>query len=132
MIASLLLLKIKIYTFQLNFSVSYRSMSDDAIFYVQQMSLMLESAQSKISAIPNNATSFLILNAMLNFANGNNYIPFLQTQEIIAHQILSSNDLQALSEQYDNTFLMPMRSMTGGFPELANKRNLFESKVRER
>ena len=71
----------------------------------------LKDAQSKIAAIPTNTSSFDILNGMLNFALKRNYPNFIETQEIIAKDIMNSTDLNALAEYYDKNFLIPMRAV---------------------
>lgn len=69
----------------------------------------VEAANAIIQALPKEFTTYKILNAMLNCVNGLEYEPFLQTQQIIAQEILQSQDLETLAFDYDDFFLMPMR-----------------------
>jgi hypothetical protein len=88
---------------------------------------------------------------MLNSCNGTEFEGFLQTKQVVIEDILRSNDLEELSELYDDCFLMPMRAIgarpcsrpTSATVRVQNqeysdsdssslKSNIFKSKVRER
>lgn len=104
---------------------------------------------TQIDGLVYSTTPFQILNAMLNSLDFTTYQPFSQFQQIIANEILSSTNLEELSEQYDDLFLVPMRAK-GGRPRSrpssatervqnqdepvssSSKSNAFKSKVRER
>ncbi|KAJ3273306.1 hypothetical protein HDV01_004523 [Terramyces sp. JEL0728] len=50
---------------------------------------------------------------MLNAPNYFQYKEFIKTSEVVAADILASNDLETLANEYDNLFLMPMRAKGG-------------------
>ena len=58
-------------------------------------------------------TAFQILDGMLNSLDATHYSNFQDTIDVVVTDILKSNDLQKLSEDYDKYFLMPMRSKSG-------------------
>jgi hypothetical protein len=83
--------------------------------YSPSRKCFLQDANEKVGTLPRHLTSFKILNALLNCLNQQTYQPFLQTQDIIAKEILACDDLQALAEEYDDYFLVPMR-VKGAWP----------------
>ena len=95
-------------------------------------------------------TPFQILNGMLNSLDITQYPRFQETVDVIVKDILASSDLKLLSEQYDDSFLVPMRAK-GGRPRSrpgsatervqeqenesdssSNKSNGFKANVRKR
>ena len=110
----------------------------------------LVQANDKIQQLNRESSSYKILNAMLNFDEAE-FEGFLQTKQIVIEQILESENLEELSQLYDDCFLMPMRAK-GGKPRSraqsatervqtqengdsdssSLKSNLFKAKVRER
>ena len=58
-------------------------------------------------------TPFQILNGMLNSLDTTQYPRFQETVDVIVKDILDSSDLNLLSEQYDDSFLVPMRAKGG-------------------
>jgi hypothetical protein len=106
-------------------------------FLVSHFTMNINKANEKIQQLPIGFSPYKILNAMLNCSHGLSYEPFLQTQQIVAQDILEANDLEELAYQYDDCFLMPMRT-AGGRPlpsEIATEPsscNGLQTKVRKR
>ena len=76
---------------------------------------METEANARIQELSKETTCYKILNAMLNSCNGLEFEGFLQTKQKVIEDILRSNDLEVLSEMYDDCFLMSMRA-SGGRP----------------
>jgi hypothetical protein len=93
-------------------------------------------ANARIQELNKETSCYKILNAMLNSCNGTEFEGFLQTKQVVIEDILRSNDLEELSELYDDCFLMPM--IARSYEEYSDSdssslnSNGFKSKVRER
>ena len=68
-----------------------------------------EEANDKIQQLNKTTSTYKILNAMLNFDDAQ-YEGFLQTKQVVADHILNCENLEELSQLYDDCFLMPMRA----------------------
>jgi hypothetical protein len=113
------------------------------------MSAREAQANDKIQLLNKDSSCFKILNAMLNCHS--EYEGFLQTKQVVMDDILNSEDLEELSQLYDDCFFMPMRARGGrprSRPSSATERvqnqgnsdsdsssyksNVFKAQVRER
>jgi hypothetical protein len=112
---------------------------------------METEANARIQELNKETTCYKILNAMLNSYNGTEFDGFLQTKKVVIEDIRNSTNLEELSGEYDDCFLMPMRA-SGGRPRSRSssatervqnhdngdsnssslKSNAFKSKIRER
>ena len=109
-----------------------------------------EAANYKVQQLQKESNCFKILNAMLNGYTDQHYNRFNETKLVIIKDILFSDDLEQLSELYDDSFLVPMRAKGGrpsSRPQSATERvqgqerdshsssiksNVFKTAVRDR
>jgi len=75
----------------------------------------MDFANQRVQSLPHDQSAYQILNALLNSLANQDDPYFIQTREVIIQDIMNSTDLQALSEDYDNLFLVPMRAKSWRF-----------------
>ena len=75
--------------------------------------MQFEQANEKLQQLRSDLTPYKILNAMLNSLSNLHYEGFVQTRQRIINDILAAEDLEALSQQYDDMLLVPMRAKGG-------------------
>lgn len=95
------------------------------------MDQLIQEANNLIDELNKESTEFKILKAMLNSFKENNSEPFKQTQSIIAKEIITTKDLQALAEEYHEYFLLPMWAKEP-VQKSSKSINELQTKVRER